>query len=391
MYQIIHTTIDLEEFCKKLANNSFITVDTEFLRERTYFPNLCLVQVASGDDESLAAIIDPLSKGIDLQPLFEILQNEKIIKVMHSGKQDIEIFHNINDGKVPYPVFDTQIAAMFCGMGEQIGYESIVNKTIGKSVNKAHQFTDWARRPLSEDQLNYAICDVTFLRDVYRKLLDSEIPKERVAWVEAETEQKLTDPELYSTSPDKAWQRIKKKNSKPAYLNRLRTLCEWREKRAINENKPRGWILHDDAIQEIALTNPTSVEKLQRIRAIKSHRGGLKLEELLDLVKTANAEPKEKQQPIKINKRFPSELEPARDFLKLILKQQAETHNIAPKLLASIDDLNDFLQNGDDTPFLSGWRYELFGQFAKAAMKGEISVSLCQNNNKMLVFSEAKS
>ena len=386
MVHLITTTSELADVCKRLAGDEFITIDTEFLREKTYYPKLCLVQLASGADEELAVAVDPLADGIDLAPMYDLLRNESVLKVIHAGGQDMEIFAADMEGDLPKPVFDTQIAGAVCGMGEQIGYENIVSRLLKRQIDKSQQFTDWSKRPLTDEQLTYAIADVTHLRDVYHKLVAQCTASERLHWVQEEAERVLLNPETYKSEPKDAWVRLKKRVKKQAALRRLQALCQWREERAIRENKPRGWILHDDGIVEIAMTNPTTHEKMNRIRAIGRHRGGLKFEDIFEVLERANQSDAQIVLPDSGKSPTSSDDDMVREFLKLVLKQQCEEHQIASRLVATIDDINQLLATGD-ARFMHGWRYDVFGSVAKAAMKGELSLSL---NQKSLAFGTSK-
>lgn len=410
--KLISTTDELQKFCDGLRGCEFITVDTEFLRERTYYPKLCLIQVAgiasfdgegasAGESYNYIAAIDPLADGIDLQPFFEILQNENILKIFHAGRQDIEIFHQLMDGKTPSPVFDTQIAAQVCGLGEQVGYGAICSRLLGVDICKAHQFTDWSVRPLSDKQLSYAIADVTHLCDIYKVITTDIMSEERARWVASDMEE-LCDPELYNITDEKICARLRKKNHKPEYLARLNALAIWRESEAMRSNKPKGWILHDDAMQEIALTNPKNINALKKVRAIKSEKSRY-LNNILDIVRAANESDLSRNGKKQKPKRLSPELEGVSDILRLVLKIKCAEHEVAPKMIASSDDIKEFLQLYDDNmrdkeksldefiaqnsakiSFMHGWRYEIFGQYVKNILKGEIAISL-DSNGKIIV------
>ncbi len=259
----ITTQKELAAFCKSVAQEEFLTVDTEFIREKTYFPRLCLIQIAGSEK---AAIIDPLAKDIDLAPVFELLQNPKIVKVFHAARQDIEIFYLLSK-KIPAPIFDTQVAAAVCGFGESAGYESLVNQIVGKEIDKSSRFTDWSARPLSEKQLAYALSDVTHLRVIYEKLKKKIEDTGRTTWI-AEEHVYLSDPALYDANPDEAWKRLRVGNLKPKHLAVLRELARWREHEAIKHDVPRGRIVKDDVLVELALSAPRKEADLSRIRSI---------------------------------------------------------------------------------------------------------------------------
>jgi ribonuclease D len=261
--KVITQTKDLKEFCDSLIKSPFITVDTEFIRETTYWPLLCLIQVASSEE---AAMIDPLAEGIDLSPFFEILQNPDIVKVMHGCRQDIEIFYNLGNF-IPTPLFDTQIAAMACGFGDAVGYETLIAKSVGAKIDKGSRFTDWARRPLSKAQLEYAIADVTHLRDAYQFLCQQIEEKDRAAWVEEEM-LSLHDVHNYDMPPELAYQRLKMQDRRPNVVGVLITVAAWREEQARERNIPRGRVIKDDAIREIAVQGPKNTSELSRLRSI---------------------------------------------------------------------------------------------------------------------------
>lgn len=372
MSVIIQDTPTLTEFCRRLKEEEYITVDTEFIRERTYYPQLCLVQIA-GDHE--AAAIDPLAPGMSLEPMLELMRDTRILKVFHAASQDLEIFYYLTRGTLPSPLYDTQIAAMVCGFGEQIGYESVVSRLCGVSLDKSQRFTDWSRRPLKAEQLEYALADVTHLREVYRKLRDHIAAQGRESWIEEETAS-LADPERYVTRPEEAWLRQKTRDRKPRYLARLRALAQWREEEAMRQDKPRGWILNDDALQEIAQTNPITEAALKRGRMIKKHLGQLDLKLLLLLIEGANTLPVQHCPRLPERNHLPSELESGKDLLKVLLKLKCQEHNVAARLVSPPDMLNDLLLGEENLPFMKGWRYEVFGRDAKRLLEGGITLGL---------------
>lgn len=367
---VITDTATLADFCSRWAKERFVTVDTEFIREKTYFPMLCLVQVAGAED---AAVIDPLAEGIDLKPLIALMRDPNVLKVFHAGSQDLEIFYLLMEG-LPSPLYDTQIAAMVCGFGEQVGYESIVQQLCARQIDKSQRFTDWSLRPLKPEQLLYALADVTHLRDVYEKLRDRIAEEGREDWIEEELGG-LADPDHYVTRPEDAWLKQRHRERRPRYLARLRALAQWREEEAIRQNKPRGWILNDDALQEIAQTNPINEAGLRRCRTIKKHLSQLDTKLLLLLIETANTLPVNQCPRLPEKKHVPHEYDSSKDLLKVLLKLKCQQHNVAQRLVATVDDLNDFLL-GDPAPFLKGWRYEVFGEDAKRLLAGDLAVTL---------------
>ncbi len=370
MYKVITTTEELEEAAAVWARSGYVTIDTEFLRERTYWPQLCLVQIAC---EQGASAVDPLAKGISLEPLRALLEDPTVLKVMHAGKQDIEIFVRLF-GEVPIPLYDTQLAAMVLGYGEQMGYEALIRKLTAHELDKSQQFTDWSRRPLSEAQLEYAIADVVYLREAYVLLRDELAQTERESWLDEEL-RKLADPALYATDPEQVWLRLKKRGNKPHYLARLRALAAWREHEAMRLDKPRGWVLNDDAVQEIAMTNPKNAASLRKGRMIGRHLSQLDLDVVMEVVQAANALPSGECPQLARGEGLPPEKEAARDLLRLLLREKCREHRIVPRLMASSDDL-DALLLGKASPILEGWRYEKFGHDAEALLAGKLSLSL---------------
>lgn len=372
MSAIITDTKTLADFCLRLKEEEFITVDTEFIRERTYFPQLCLIQIAG---ETEVAAVDPLAPGISLEPLLELMRDENVLKVFHAASQDLEIFYYLMQEKLPTPLYDTQIAAMVCGFGEQIGYESIVLQLCGVQLDKSQRFTDWSRRPLKVEQQEYALADVTHLREVYRKLRQQIAGQGRESWIEEEFVA-LSDPEEYITRPEEAWLRQKSRERKPRYLARLKALAQWREEEAMRQNRPRGWILNDDALQEIAQTNPITEANLRRGRMIKKHLDQLDMKLLLLLIEGANTLPVQQCPRLPERKHVPGELDSSKDLLKVLLKLKCQEHNVAARLVVSSDGLNDLLLGEEHLPFMKGWRYEVFGRDAKLLLEGKLAIRL---------------
>lgn len=370
---IITRSADLAAACHRLAAFDVVTVDTEFMRETTYWPRLCVVQMASPEE---AVIVDATAAGIDLQPFFALMANERVLKVFHSGRQDIEIVYHLA-GLIPHPVFDTQIAAMVCGFGDSISYEQLVQRLAGERIDKSSRFTDWARRPLSDRQIAYAADDVTHLRTVYQVLSQRLTAKGRVDWVAKEMEV-LTSESTYRTEPDEAWKRLKLRVRRPIELAVLMALAAWREMEAKARDVPRGRVLKDDAIYEIAAQQPTTAESLGALRSLgrgfeRSRMG----EEILAVVREAVATPKE-QLPRLPKTRQADELNLAAvDLLKVLLKMTSENHGVAPKVIATTDDLEAIAGDDEaDVPALSGWRRKLFGEAALRLKRGEIALRL---------------
>ncbi len=370
---IITKTDALAEFCQSLAKSEFITVDTEFMRERTYWSQLCLIQVAS---EEQAAIIDPLADGLDLQPFLDLLGDESVLKVFHAARQDIEIFYQLM-GKVPAPLFDTQIAAMACGYGDQVGYEALIRQTTGGVIDKGSRFTDWARRPLSDKQLVYALGDVTHLIDAYKKLLEGLARDGRDEWVREEMEA-LLEPSLYFVKPEEAWRRLKLRNIRPKEMGPLIKLAEWREKEARHRNVPRQRVIKDDAIFELARQTPTTTEALSKCRSISGgFERSAQAKGLINAIKEGLAIDRDDLPKMARNKDREPVPADVLELLRVLLKRQCEAHNVAPKLLASAADLEAIARNdGADVPALKGWRRKIFGEAALKLKRGELALRL---------------
>jgi ribonuclease D len=370
---IITETEALSAFCNSLSKASFITVDTEFMRESTFWAQLCLIQMAGPDE---AAIIDPLADGIDLAPFYELMADERIIKVFHAARQDIEIFVK-QAGAVPRPIFDTQVAAMVCGYGDQVSYDQLVQRIAGKQIDKSSRFTDWARRPLSTKQAAYAITDVTYLRDIYRSLAAQLAKQGRTEWV-AEEMAVLSDPQTYRTDPDEAWQRLKMRVKKPRQLAILQSLAAWREREAQERDVPRGRVLKDDAIYEIALQQPTTPEALSQLRSIPRgfERSSL-ARGILAAIEQASAIPENALPRIPRQRPASEHASAAAELLKVLLKMVAEDHAVAARVIANGDDLEQIAASDNaDVPALKGWRRHLFGEQALALKRGDLALSM---------------
>lgn len=371
---IITDQEELTKLCEKLSAFPYITIDTEFLREKTYYPKLCLVQVS--DPSGNAAAIDPIDSNLDLSPLFDLFLNPKVLKVIHSGRQDLEIFYNLT-GKVVTPFFDTQIAAMVCGYGDSIGYESLVRGLTGHSLDKSVQFTDWSKRPLSKRQIDYALGDVIYLAEIYQKLRKELEKNGRTEWV-FEEEGVLADPATYQNEPEHAWERIKLRSPKPKMLAILKELAAWREKRAQDKNLPRSWVMRDETLADMAAQMPESVDQLKKIRGVTPDMAGGHIgKTLLDLVqKAANSDKNAWPKPPE-RKTFSPQATATIDILKMLLKIQAAEHGVAAKLIASQEEIEIIASEADaDVLPLKGWRYEVFGHEAVALKDGKIAVGL---------------
>ncbi|WP_414815209.1 ribonuclease D [Rhizobium sp. IY2] len=369
---MIETTADLAAACKELAKSDFITIDTEFLRETTFWPELCLIQMASPTTEVL---VDPLAKGIDLAPFFELMADTKVLKVFHAARQDIEIIFN-RGNLIPHPIFDTQVAAMVCGFGDSVSYDQLVSRIKSIHIDKSSRFTDWSRRPLSDKQLEYALADVTHLRDVYLSL-KAELDREgRTSWLSEEMDI-LEARETYDMHPDDAWQRLKMRLRKPQELAILKYVAAWREREARARNVPRSRVLKDDAIYEIAQQQPKDTEALGRLRTIpKGWERSTSGAAVIEAVNTALALPKADMPHAPRQAQAPEGAAAAVELLKVLLKLISEKHGVAPKVIANSEDLDRIAAEGEkaDVAALSGWRRDLFGEPALRLIQGDIAL-----------------
>ncbi|MCC7305494.1 MAG: ribonuclease D [Alphaproteobacteria bacterium] len=371
---IVDTQEDLEGLCADLKTYPFITIDTEFLREKTYYPKLCLVQV--GTPEGNAAAIDPINTNLDLSPLFDVIFDEKVLKVIHSGRQDLEIFFNLT-GKVVHPIFDTQIAAKVCGYGDSVGYENLVRNLTGASLDKSVQFTDWSKRPLSQRQIDYALGDVIHLVEVYRKLTAELDKRGRTEWVFQE-EEILEDPATYQNNPDEAWERIKIRSPKPKTLAVLKALAAWRERQAQRKNIPRSWVMRDETVADMAAQMPGTPEQLAKIRGVSEDLAfGGTGRILLDTIDEAVNTDKSAWPKVPERKMIPPQAQPLIEILKMLLRIQCAQHDVAAKLVASSEDIEALAMDSDpENHVLKGWRHEVFGRDALALKAGKISIGL---------------
>ena len=382
IHKLLTDNQDIADICTRFASADFITVDTEFMRENTYWPILCLIQISDGKE---AAAIDPLAKGVDLGPLLELLvNNENVLKIFHAGGQDVEIIHNLT-GKTPHPIFDTQIAAMAIGQSEQIGYANLVDSWLGITLDKGARFTDWSRRPLNARQLEYAIADVTHLAKIFPMMLDKLRETGRGVWINAEME-KLADPENYVNDPEKAWLRVKAQGRNLEMLGRLKALAAWREREAQSKDLPRGRIMRDETLADIAGHPPRDQSKLGQVRGLsagwKNNDIGARLMEIIE-----QAEPLSRDDlPEKIGRRPKNGKSNAlvTDLLKLLLKIRSAEMNVASRLLARADDLERIVAGErEGVPLLEGWRYEEFGRDALDLVEGRVSFTVKDGKLKM--------
>ena len=378
----ITTTQDLAAFCTLMAQEKFITVDTEFLRETTYYPKLCLIQIAGADD---AVLIDPLAEGLDLAPFFELMANPKVLKVFHAARQDFEILIQLS-GAVPTPVIDTQIAAMVCGFGDQVGYEAIVRKLVGASIDKSSQFTDWSRRPLTSKQSLYAVSDVTHLRVVYEKLQTQLHETGREGWLDDEIET-LTSPETYRVEPEESYKRIKARIQNKKQFGVLISIAAWREREAQSRNVPRGRILKDEALAEIAIQMPQKPEAINELRLVSKGTANSSMgAAILKAVAHGLArDPKTIPDFKGRGEEMTAAQQAASEVLKLALKVACETENVAPKLLASASEIDAIaIDDHADVPLLHGWRREVFGNMALAIKHGKACIGM-ENGRAVLM------
>ena len=370
--ELIDDSETLAVFCSQLSASPYITIDTEFIRDRTYWPRLCLVQLANHD---IARAIDPLAEGIDLSPLADFLADQNVIKVFHAARQDVEIFVQQND-VVPSPMFDTQIAAMVCGFGDSVGYDRLVEKLAGARIDKGSRFTDWSRRPLSDKQIGYALDDVTHLLSVYEALCRQLEESDRAHWL-AEEMAVLTNMATYIQSPEDVWRRLKIRSRNPQYLGVAKEIAAWREREAQRRNMPRGHILKDEAIQEIAAEMPERIETLSRLRAVsKGLAEGPAGEELLAAVQRGRNLPNDEVPKPSAQVILPRGLGPLVDLLKVLLKTKCETNDVAQKLVATVSDLEHIAADDKaDVAALRGWRREIFGNDALDLKHGRLAMT----------------
>jgi len=371
--RVITRTKELEEFSRELAAGPFVAVDTEFMRETTYWPKLCLIQAAGPEAD---AVIDPLAEGLSLDPFLELMANSKVLKVFHAARQDLEIFLKLG-GALPAPLFDSQIAAMACGYGDTIAYDALVQQVLKRRLDKSSRFTDWSRRPLSDAQMAYALADVTHLRDLYPKLRDKLERENRSDWLDEE-HANLLDPDIYDTTPENAWERLKLRKTTADYVLALQTAAAWRERQAQARDVPRGRIVKDDALYEIAEHRPKTPTDFDRMRAVPRGFGNSRSAgELIAELNRAFADPNRIAHKIDRPPPLPSGIGPTVELLKVLLRYEADAHQVAPRLIASVADIEAIAAKDDaDVPALKGWRRKVFGERALALKHGKIALKL---------------
>ncbi|WP_118858429.1 ribonuclease D [Sphingomonas mesophila] len=382
IHKLISDSATLAELVERLAAAPFVAVDTEFMRENTYWPELCLIQIASSEE---AAAIDPMAEGIDLKPLLDLLvDNDDVLKVFHAGGQDLEIIYNLT-GKTPAPLFDTQIAAMALGFGEQVGYSSLVESMLGHALDKGARFTDWSRRPLDKRQIDYAIADVTHLSTIFPRMVDKLRKNGRGDWLDDEME-RLADPSSFAFAPEDAWKRLKLPGRNPQLLGRLKALAAWREREARSKNLPRGRIIKDDTLGELASHPPKTQDDLGRVRGLsqgwRSNDIGGRLMEALEGAEPLSADDLPERGPKRPGLTKDAVL--VSDLLKLLLKIRSRETGVASKLIARSDDL-EALAAGvrDGLPILRGWRFEQFGRDALDLVEGRLAFATEDGRLKM--------
>ena len=383
--EIIPTNEALRAVCSRLSKAGFVTVDTEFMRDSTFWPILCLIQLAGPEDE---VIVDPLAPDIDLAPFYALMRNPKVVKVFHAARQDIEIFYHEGD-TIPDPLFDTQVAAMVCGFGDSVGYETLVKRLAGGEVDKSSRFTDWSRRPLSEKQLNYAIKDVTYLRTIYEVLAKRLTQTKRARWV-AEEMSVLQNPETYAMRPENAWKRVKGRFRGTRGLAVLVEVAAWRERQAQERDMPRSRIMKDDALAEIATQIPRSLSDLDGLRAVpKGFSNSRSAASLMEAIERGLAMKEEDIPVVEGPEPLPPGIGPLVELLKVLLKIKCEEHDVAQKLVANVADLERIAAHAEpDVPALKGWRRELFGEDALRLKRGELAIGA--NGRKILLIETGK-
>jgi ribonuclease D len=368
---LIATTEDLAQVCKRLSQHDFVAVDTEFIREQTYWPRLCLVQIAGPEDE---ALVDPLQPGISLKPFFDLMADERVVKVFHAARQDLEIVWN-QARLIPRPIFDTQVAAMVCGFGEAVSYVNLVKQVTGRDLDKSSRFTDWSRRPLSQKQLVYALGDVLYLRDIYR-YLQAELEREgRAGWLDEEMAE-LTEPSTYEANPEEAWRRLKLRVKNRKGLAVLIELAAWRERTAQGQDVPRNRILRDEALYDIANHAPTETSQLSELRTLsEGFAKSARARDIIEAVKRGLARDPKSVPPLRTGLPLPADKVALVDLLKVLLKACAARHKVAPRLIADGDDLERIaVEEAPDVPALRGWRQDMFGFYAQRLKRGELAL-----------------
>jgi ribonuclease D len=379
---LLTSTAQVAELCEALSRERFIAVDTEFMRDRTYWPKLCLVQIAGAGRH---AAIDPLASGVDLAPLFSLMTHPDIVKVFHAARQDVEIFYHLS-GQIPQPLFDTQLAAMVLGFGEEVGYETLVTQVAKARIDKTSRFTDWSRRPLSRQQLDYALADVTHLRVIYERLFEQLERSGRAHWLSQEVGG-LTNPATYEQPPELAWKRIKVRSRDPRFFAVVQALAAWREREAQGRDLPRNRIMRDDLLLEVAANRPTTLEDMAKLRRVSLDRSMAR--SVVEAVGEALALPASALPKIEPPVKLPRGIGPLVELLRVLLKFKSEEHHVAQRLVATTDDLEQIAAfDAPDVVPLKGWRREVFGDAALALKRGEIGLAVRGNQVKIIATRE---
>lgn len=371
--RVITRTAELEALRQELAQAPFVAVDTEFMRETTYWPKLCLIQAAAPGVE---AVIDPLADGLDLAPFLALMADPRVLKVFHAARQDLEIFLKLGRA-LPHPVFDTQIAAMACGYGDTVAYDALVQQVLKRRLDKSSRFTDWSRRPLADSQLAYALADVTHLRDLYPKMRTKLEAENRLSWLDEE-HANLLDPAIYDTTPEKAWNRLKLRKTTADYVLALQVAAAWRERQAQARDVPRGRIVKDEALYEVAEHRPKTAADFERMRAVPRGFGNSRgAQDLIHALERAFSDPNRPAYKHERPPPVPAGLGPTVELLKVLLRHEAEVHSVAPRLIASAADVEAIAARDDaDVPALRGWRRAVFGERALALKHGKLALKL---------------
>ncbi|MGP1275845.1 MAG: ribonuclease D [Caulobacterales bacterium] len=378
--ELIQTTDALANACEALGKDPYIAVDTEFMRESTFWPQLCLIQAAGS---KLELLIDPLADGIDLAPFLALLKRTDTVKVFHACRQDLEIFFHKGGELIPEPLFDSQIAASAVGLGDSISYDNLVRELLGKEIDKGSRFTDWSRRPLSDRQAEYALADVTHLHKLYPILKDRLEKSGREEWVKEEM-RLLTNPETYRMDPENAWKRLKPRKTTAKWLAAMKAAARWREIEAQTRDVPRSRIMKDDGIYELAQSAPVSQDQLAALRAVpKGFERSKPAERLMEMMREAMEAPEKHAPKLARQNHLPANIGPVVELLKVFLRVVAEDEGVAPRLIATVPDLEQIAANDKaDVPALSGWRYKVFGEAALKLKRGELALVL--ENGKVI-------
>lgn len=377
---IIQTQAELNDLCAALSKGAYLTIDTEFLRDKTYFPRLCLLQMAGPGVD--AAALDPFIEGLDWTPVRDLMANEAVLKVFHAARQDLEIFFQLYN-VLPTPIYDTQVAAMVCGFGDQVAYNALVREITGHELEKNAQFTDWSRRPLSAKQIRYALDDVIYLRDVYEKLHNTLVAKGREGWVFEEMAI-LNSPRTYQNPPEESWKRVKIRSDKPEVLAILRALAAWREEEAVRRDVPRSRIIKDEVLADVAMFKARDMDALLQIRSLPPDTAKGKVgKQILEIVSAAMDSPRESWPRVQRKEPFPKTAQGTLEMLKMLLRINASEEDVAAKIVADSDELERLaVENNPDVPAMHGWRFEVFGRDAQALKLGQIALSLHQGRIK---------